>query len=310
MNQKTHPYNTLSAYYRRLFGGKTYKVCVKAGFTCPNRDGTRATGGCIFCSSQNLTPVTFRAENPINEQVARGIEYLRKKYRAENFIAYFQDFSATYAPIEELRSLYEQALSVDGVVGLSIGTRPDCIDEKTVSLLKQFQERIFVQVELGLQSANRHTLEKINRGHTLEEYVKAHRLCASAGFDVVSHIIVGFPWESRQDNLDTVGLLNELGTGGIKFHALHIIKDTQLCRMYEREKYTLMTLDEYVERMVELLCHTDPDTVIHRVGADTSRQLLVAPDWILPKNRVVQLIESTMRERDLVQGCGLCGGTV
>lgn len=295
-------YNSLNSYYRSVFGARVHKVSVKADFSCPNRDGTKATGGCIFCSADNLTPATYKADKSISEQIESGIAFLKSRYKVKNFIAYFQDFSATYDNPQRLESLYREALNHPEVCGLAVGTRPDCLSHDTIGLLKNIARETFVQLELGLQSANEETLRKINRGHSLEEYKTSHSLALKAGLHVVSHIILGFPWETKDDHSRTIELLNELKTPGIKFHCLHVIRNTVLEQMYNQTPFPLPSEEEYTEEVIRLLELLNPETVVHRLTGETTRELLVAPDWVLHKTSTVSKLKKTMLERGTYQG--------
>ncbi len=302
METRQTPYRSLNAFYRDRFGARTWKVGVKAGFTCPNRDGARGTGGCTYCSDRNLVPATYSPGMGVREQVEAGIAFLARRNGAEKFIVYFQDFSATYGDPDRLEALYREAVDHPAVAGLAVGTRPDCLGPAVLAVLERLARRVFVQLELGLQSASDRTLEEIRRGHTVAEYEEAHLRARQAGLHVVSHVIVGFPWEDRDDHLRTMDLLNRLRADGVKLHALHLIEGTELARRYRENPFALMTRGEYVGRVVELVERAHPDMVMHRLTGETAAGLLLEPRWVLDKGGVVEEIRARMLGAGARQG--------
>lgn len=295
-------YNTLSAYLREKNGCKVFKVTIDGGFTCPNRDGTKGFGGCVYCEPSTLVPKEYAGAD-IRRQIEEGIEKVRKRHRAEKFIAYFQVNTNTYAPLETLERMYREAFAFPEVAGMAVSTRPDCVGDEVLKLLKGFlDEGKSLWLELGLQSANDQTLKAVNRGHTAADFedavVRAHRL----GIDVCAHVIVGLPGEGRDEILNTMRFLGRLNIRGVKFHQLQVIKGTELHEMYERGKVKTLGLDEYAELVVESLEVLPPDTIIHRLCGDVPSRFLVAPNWGANKFMIMERIERLMRERKTFQG--------
>jgi radical SAM protein (TIGR01212 family) len=295
-------YNSFSAHLRRQFGCRVYKVSVDAGFTCPTRDGTKARGGCLYCGEEGSRASYCDPDLPIGEQVRRGIEFLRRRYKAEKFIAYFQPYTNTYAPVEVLRRAYDEALSVDTIVGLSIGTRPDCISPQVLDLLEDYQGKTYLWVEYGLQSAREKTLELINRHHTVSEFVSAVEQTRDRGIRVCAHVILGLPKETRSDMLASADLLNSLGVNGVKIHSLYVNRNAPLARMYQAGELRLLSLEEYVALVCDYLERLAPDILIHRLTGEAPPTLLVAPQWCTDKSGVIRCIQQELERRDSVQG--------
>jgi len=294
-------YFSLNTFLKEKFGEKVKKIPLDAGFTCPNRDGTKGKGGCIYCDARGSGTGLF-SKMSLKEQMEFFINRFKKK-GYQKYLAYFQSFSNTYGPISKLKETYSIIESYPEILGLAIGTRPDCIDEKVVELLKEFQEKgYFLWVELGLQSIHNETLKRINRGHTFEDFLKAYELLERAQIPVVVHIIFGLPYETREMMLKTVKTLSELKPFGIKFHALYILKGTPLGESYLKGEFKELSLEEYAELVGESLALLPPQTVIHRLTSDPPREELIAPTWLLNKNEVQNKIISYMKERDLYQG--------
>ncbi|MEW5945611.1 MAG: TIGR01212 family radical SAM protein, partial [bacterium] len=247
-------YRSFSGFLRERFGERVYKVSIDAGFTCPNRDGTLGVGGCIYCNNTGFSPNTRRDRRPVREQALDGMEYMRRRYRARRFIAYFQAYTNTYAPVERLEALYGEALSLPDVVGLSIGTRPDCVDEKVLNLVESYAGKYHVWLELGLQSARNRTLRFLNRGHTVETFeAAAARAKRRRGIHVCAHVILGLPGETRRDMLASAGVLTRAGVDGAKIHLMHVLGDTPLERMYREGKLATFTMHEYARLVCDYL---------------------------------------------------------
>jgi len=291
-------YRALGPWLRERFGGPVFKAPVDAGLSCPNRDGTVGTGGCTYCSNPAFSPA--RASLPVRDQIARAIDSCRR--RATGFIAYFQSYSNTHAPLVRLGELYEEALSCPGVVGLAIGTRPDCLPPPVVEYLAELGKRRPLWLELGLQSACDHTLAEINRGHSVADFTDAAERCHRAGIDVVAHLIVGLPGEGRTEVLDSARLLGRLGVAGVKLHPLHVVRSTVLEGQFYRGRVPLMGPRQYVEMVCETLGVLPASTVIHRLQADCPRDRLVAPAWINRKSAILNEIDHTLRARNGWQG--------
>jgi uncharacterized protein len=297
----TLPYTDLNSALRARFGCRVHKITIDAGFTCPNRDGARGTGGCIYCNARGSgTGAAARAT--IAGQLREARPFLRDRYKAEKFIAYFQAFSNTYAPLETLRARYEEALSVEDIVGLAIGTRPDCVPDETLDLLAEFSRRTWLSLEYGLQSIHDRTLALINRGHTAGEFRDAVRRARERGIDLCVHVILGLPGENREDMLETARALGGMDIQGIKIHLQYVVRDTPLHRMFERGEYRCPAREEYVDILCDFLALLPKEIVIHRLTGDPHRDELVAPSWALEKEITRRTILETLRERDLWQG--------
>lgn len=297
----TSRYRDLNTALRERFGCRVQKISLDAGLTCPNRDGTVGLGGCIYCSSRGSGTGLYQRYS-ITQQLERGKERLRRRYRAKKFIAYFQSFSNTYGPLDELKQLYQEALSVDDVVGLAIGTRPDCVSDSVLELLAELNRRNYLWVEYGLQSAQERTLELINRGHDLAAFLDAVERTRQRDLDICAHIILGLPGEDKADMLATARTLAKLDIQGIKIHLLYVIQDTPLAKMYQRGTYRCLSREDYVDIVCEFLAQLPPQVVIHRLTGDPHPHELLAPGWALEKQTNLQTIRDTLKSRDLWQG--------
>ncbi len=293
-------YKHLNNFLKDKFGERTLKICIDGGFTCPNRDGTRGFGGCIFCSEKG-SGEHIKSANNITEQVKNYFNSYKSK-RANKFIAYFQNFTNTYDTIENLKKKYDAALINKKIVALAIATRPDCINEDIVKLLKSYSNKYYVWVELGLQTANDNTAKLLNRGYNSSEFTKAVSLLNKYNIDVVTHIIVGLPNESNKDIANTVDFLNKHHIQGLKIHSCYIIKNTILADMYKNKKYTPISLDFYLETLAYILTHIHPDIIIHRISGDAPKDLLLAPDWNLHKKWILNGLDKLLKEKNLYQG--------
>lgn len=302
-NTSEKRYRAFSVYLKEKFRCKVYKVSIDAGFTCPNRDGKLGAGGCIYCNNQGFSPNTRRARIPVPEQLEQGMAIMRRRYKAEKFIAYFQAFTNTYAPVEKLETLYREALRPADVVGLSVGTRPDCVEDPVVELLAELGRDCEVWIELGLQSAHDSTLRSINRKHDVAAFADAvRRMKKHPQLKICGHIILGLPGETREMMLDSADLLSDLGAHGVKIHLLHILKDTPLEKMHERGEVKIFEFPEYVNLVVEYLERLDPEMVIQRLTADGPSELLIAPKWANEKKRTIDKIEKELLKRNTRQG--------
>ena len=300
-------YNKLNEYYKEKFGERTLKICVDGGFTCPNRDGTCGTGGCIFCSEKGSGELIKQSNESIIKQVKDYLNSYRAE-RANKFIVYFQNFSNTYDTLENLKKKYDSSLIDDRIVGLSIATRPDCINEKIAKLIKSYSDRYYVCVELGLQTASDEIGQIINRGYTTKQFVEAVKILNKYEIDVIAHIMCGLPGEYRDGKnvsvqiKDTVDLINSLNIHGIKIHSTYVVKNTILAEMCEKGEYIPLELDEYFEDLTYIITHLNPNIVIHRICADAPKDILVAPDWNAYKKWVLNGFEKILKEEDLWQG--------
>ena len=309
-NKKTFPwgterrYNAFSDYQKKLFGERVQKVTVDAGFTCPNRDGTAGTGGCIYCNNDSFNPSYNTAKNSITRQIAEGVEYLKRRYRnnLRKFIVYFQPYSNTYAPLPVLKRYYEEALAFDEVVGLTIGTRPDCIDEEKLDYLQRLAENYDITLEYGLESFSDDTLKRINRGHDVQSFYNALEITKNRGIKVCTHLIIGFPWEEKSQWIESADILSDLPFDFLKIHHLHIVKNTALAIQYEREPFPLLTPHEYMEILSEFLEHLNPKIVIQRLFGESPPSMLIAPKWGIRNSLLLPMFDDYLKERDSRQG--------
>ncbi|MBW1981141.1 MAG: TIGR01212 family radical SAM protein [Deltaproteobacteria bacterium] len=297
----TRRYRDLNSFLRQRFGCRVQKISLDAGLTCPNRDGTVGLGGCIYCNA--LGSGTGLARNySIRQQLELGKQRLQRRYGAKKFIAYFQSFSNTYAAVDRLRQLYLEALSVKDVVGLAIGTRPDCVADEVLDLLAEINERTYLWLEYGLQSIHDRSLVFINRGHTVAAFVDAVERTRLRGLDICVHVILGLPGEGKAEMLQTARALGCLDIQAVKIHLLYVIKDTPLAMLYSQGSYQCLSRDQYVDIVCDFLAYLPPQVVIHRLTGDPHPEELVAPMWALEKQTNLQAIWDTMEERNLWQG--------
>lgn len=295
-------YNTFSDELKRIFGCKVQRISVDAGFTCPNRDGSLDTDGCIFCGGHGSGSYGIRRELDITAQLEDGKEVMRRKYRASKFIAYFQAYSNTYAEVERLRELFAEALTVSDVTGLIIATRPDCLPDDVLDYLHELSSQTYLWLELGIQSMYDQSLELVNRRHDHSCSVDAVQRAKSRGLLVCAHIILGLPGETRKEMLAMAGELNRLGVDGVKLHLLHVMKGTRLAEMYGRGEVKIMGRDDYAGLVCDLLELLDPRILIHRLTGDGGHDNLVAPLWSLKKFEILNLIDAGMERRGTRQG--------
>lgn len=293
-------YNHLNEYLKTKFGERTLKICVDGNFTCPNRDGFKGTGGCIFCGERGSGE---RIKNiGIKEQVLNHLSSYRGQ-RANKFIIYFQNFTNTYGNIENLKEKYESALIDDRIVALDIDTRPDCINEEVCKMLCTFKDKYYVYVELGLQTVNEKTHEFINQKITNKDFENAIFLLNKYDIDVVVHVMVGLPNETHQDIVNLVQYLNNFNYKGIKIHSTYVQKNTVLEKMYLNGEYSSIDMQEYVNEVVYIITHIRKDVIIHRITGDPPKDLLVAPNWMVHKKIVLNSIEKKLEVENLTQGC-------
>ena len=295
-------YNDLNTYLRGLFGCRVQKISIDAGLNCPNRDGTIASGGCIYCNVRGSGTGAHAMGHSISEQLINGKAYLARRYKAKKFIAYFQSFSNTYAPLEKLKHLYEEALAVEDVVGLSIGTRPDCINADILDLLQGYARQYLIWMEYGLQSANDATLSAINRGHDVRCFQEAVYATRGRSINICAHVILGLPGEHRADMLHTAKTIADLGIDGVKLHLLYVAKGTKLEKLYQQGGYHSLTQQEYIDLVCDFLERIPPEMIIQRLTGDPHPDELVAPQWALNKSETFAQIQRTLEERDTWQG--------
>ena len=293
-------YNKLSDFFKANFGGRLEKICIDAGFTCPNRDGKKGYGGCIFCSEKGSGD-HIDSTKSIRKQVEDFLVSY-KADRAEKYIAYFQNFTNTYDSVENLKKKYDAALIDDRIAALAIATRPDCITEEIAKLIASYKNKYYVWVELGLQTANNETGKLLNRGYTTEEFVEAVTILRKYNIDVVTHMMVGLPRETFEDTKATLDFINKQNIQGIKIHSVYVIKNTVLGKMYEEGKYTPITFDYYFDTLLYIVTHLRKDIVIHRINADAPKELFLAPEWNLHKKVLMNKFTNTFERKDLYQG--------
>jgi len=300
-----HPEIRINSYgwhLRKRFSCRVSKVNVDAGFTCPNRDGSKGTGGCVYCDNSSFSPAATLPEISIEEQMSAGMAYHRKRLGSEKFIIYFQKFTNTYAAPAHLRSLYGRALAHPDVLGISIGTRPDAINPETAELLEELAGKHYVCVELGLQSMDDAILSRINRGHTVEEYFDAVRLIKGRGIDICTHLIYGFPGETRENFLKTAGLIADLGIDSIKLHQLHAVKGTLLAEQYRSGEFVPLKLEEYIAAACDFLERIPQSVTVQRLYGSAPLDIRIAPEWNLKNNQMWYAILNELKSRNSWQG--------
>jgi len=295
-------YNTFSAELKRIFGCKVQRISVDAGFTCPNRDGALDTEGCIFCGGHGSGSYGIRRELDIAAQLEDGKVVMRRKYRAAQFISYFQAYSNTYGSVEQLRALFSEALTVSEIAGIIIATRPDCLSDEILEYLEELSRRTYLWLEIGLQSIHDKSLLLINRRHDYASSVAAVERARERSIRVCAHIILGLPGETRDEMLAMAGELNRLGVDGVKLHLLHVMKKTELAKMYLRGEVEVMDRDGYAGLVCDFLELLDPRILIHRLTGDGGRDSLIAPLWSLKKFEILNLIDAEMERRGTRQG--------
>ena len=295
-------YNAFSHELKRVFGCKVQRISIDAGFSCPNRDGTLDTKGCIYCGGHGSGSFGILRDLGVAAQLEDGKEVMRRKYRAHKFIAYFQAYSNTYAPVEVLRTLFDEALDVSEIVGIIIATRPDCLPDEVLDYLAKLSERTYLWLELGLQTSSDSSLKFINRHHDHACSVSAIERAKSRGLRVCAHIILGLPGETREEMLAMAGELNRLGVDGVKLHLLHVMKGTRLAEMYLQGGVELLDRDSYAGLVCDLLERLDPKILIHRLTGDGGHDNLLAPLWSLKKFEILNLIDAELARRGTRQG--------
>lgn len=295
-------YYTLNYFYKKTFNSKVFKVSLNAGFTCPNKDGSKGVGGCIYCSPSGSGDFAGNIKDNLVKQFNEVRDIMLKKWPDAKYIAYFQANSNTYAPVEELKEKYESVINLPGVIGLSIATRPDCFNEEIYEYLEELNKRTFLTIELGLQTIHEKTNKLINRGHSLKEFEDCYKELKKRNIKVIVHIINGLPGETKNDMLETVKYLNKLKIDGIKIHMLHITKHTKLADMYKSEPFHVLTKDEYIDIVVDELELLNKDIVIARITGDPVKDDLIEPTWLLKKFVVLNDIDKEMVKRNTYQG--------
>jgi uncharacterized protein len=299
-------FNAYSNYFRKIYGARVQKVSIDAGFTCPNRDGTIGSGGCTYCDNNAFNPSYCLPAKSVTQQIMEGVEFHQWRYsEAVSYLAYFQAYSNTYASLDKLKKLYEEALSFPGVVGLIIGTRPDCIDEEKLEYIKELSERYYIAVEYGIESCYNKTLIRINRGHTVEEAVMTVKRTAELGINTGAHFILGLPGETREEMLDQVSFISDLPLTTVKFHQLQIIKGTAMEKEFRDNPgdFQLFSWEEYLEFFVRFLERLNPEIVVERFTGEAPPRFLTGTGWGKKRtDQIVNLIEKRLEELDTWQG--------
>lgn len=291
-------YRTLNDHYQQLFGCKVYKLSIDAGFTCPNRDGTLGTKGCVFCSADGGGEFAAKECGSISAQLAQAKKRVEAKCKSGKYIAYFQSFTNTYAPIEVLRQRYYEAIETACIVGLAIGTRPDCLSDETIGLLREINAIKPISVELGLQTVHEQSIRYIRRGYENVVYFDAVRRLKAAGLEVVTHIILGLPGENTDQMVESTRQAVEAGTDGVKFHLLHVLKGTDLEKDYLSGKFRCLTMEEYGHILKACIRELPPNVVVHRITGDGAKRNLVAPIWSGDKKRVLNYLNGILRKTE------------
>lgn len=297
-------YNDFAGFLAGEFPFKVQKISVNAGFTCPNRDGTKGFGGCTYCNNQTFNPAYCRDDRSVTMQLEEGKRFFARKYPQMKYLAYFQAYTNTYGELELLKRMYEEALAVEGVVGLVIGTRPDCMPDSLLDYLEEVNRRTFLLVEYGIESADDRTLERINRGHSFACTEDAVRRTAARGIRTGGHVILGLPGESREDLIKQAERLSELPLITLKMHQLQLIRGTRMAHEYalHPEEFHLFSADEYIDLVIDYVEHLRPDLILERFVSQSPRELLIAPDWGLKNHEFTDRVKKRMKERDAWQG--------
>jgi len=299
-------FNSYNEYFKKTFGQRVQKLSIDAGFTCPNRDGTVGSGGCTFCNNDAFNPSYCLPQKSIRQQIEEGKQFHAWRYRrAVDYLAYFQAFSNTFAPLEQLKKIYNEALAVDGIIGLVIGTRPDCVDDEKLDYFQELSKKHYLIIEYGIESCYDETLVNINRGHTFGQSVEAIQKTASRGIKVGAHLIFGLPGESKDQIMAEAGILSKLPINTLKFHQLQIVENTKMAFDYAQQpdNFVFFTLDEYIELIINFLENLNPAIVIERFAGEVPPRFLAGPGWgIIRYDQILQKIEKRLEERNTWQG--------
>lgn len=299
-------FNSYAEYFKKEFGGRVQKLAIDAGFTCPNRDGSKGRGGCTYCDNNAFNPSYCHPDKTVTQQIEEGVEFHANRYRrASRFLAYFQPYSNTYAPLEKLKEIYNQALAFPDIIGLVIGTRPDCIDEQKLGYFRELADHHYIMLEYGIESCYNRTLARINRGHSFEDAVHALELTSGYGLKTGAHLIFGLPGETIENMIKEAEIVSSLPIQNIKFHQLQIIKGTRIATEYHAkpQDFINFTLEEYIEFIIDFTEQLNPSFVIERFAGEVPPRFLAGPGWGLFRNdQVLVMIEKRMEERQTWQG--------
>ncbi len=300
--EETKHYNDFSTWLIRQLGCKVQKISIDAGFSCPNRDGTLATGGCVFCDNKAFSPAYCRGNKSVKRQVEDGISFFKRKYKDMKYLAYFQAFTNTYAPVEHLKGLYEEALSVEDVVGIVIGTRPDCVSDDILNYLEQLNRQAFMIVEYGIESTDNEMLKRINRGHTYECSVRAIERTKERDILVGGHVILGLPGMTEEDCIREVERLNNTQLDILKLHQLQVVKDTRLAKEYLGKPFKVFNIDEYIRLVATLIQHIRPDMILDRFISQSPAEMLIAPKWGIKNYEFANALDNYLAKNNIYQG--------
>jgi uncharacterized protein len=295
-------YKSFGAHMKAVFGGTVYKVNVDAGFTCPNRDGTLGVSGCVYCNNDSFRPGSCRPTLSVSEQIRRGMDHVRRRYKAEKFLVYFQPYTNTYAAVDKLEALYKEALTEPSVIGLAIGTRPDTVDEPKIRMLESLAERFFILIEYGLQSTFDKSLDFIHRGHDYRTFLQAVDMTKGRGISIGAHVIAGFPTETREETLSMAEEISGLPVEFLKVHQLQVVKDTPLEEMFREDPFHTFEYGEYLDFITDFIERTSPRIVFERLFATAPDEILIAPHWGRSRHQILRDIEKRLEERDTFQG--------
>ncbi len=298
-------YNDYNAYLKALFGERVQKIIVDAGLGCPNRDGTIGWGGCIYCNSRGSGSGLWQQGLSISQQIEVGRKAMIRRYKARKFQAYFQSYTNTYTSCEHMKAMFDEALAAEGMVGIAVGTRPDCVDTEKIKVLEAFVKNYLVWMEYGLQSAHDITLSRINRGHDFACFARATEMTRDAGINVCAHIILGLPGENRPMMLETARKIGELGVDGVKLHLLYVVKGTELERLWKKGEYHCLDQLSYVDIVCDFISMLPKNVVVQRITGDPHPDELAAPDWCLDRTITFKMIQETLEKRNLWQGKAL-----
>jgi radical SAM protein (TIGR01212 family) len=299
------PWNDYSSYIKRIFGIRVQKISIDAGFTCPNRDGKISRGACFYCTNESFSPFYCTPKLSVTEQLQKGIEFFSKKYKTQKYLAYFQSYTNTYGKVEDLKKLYLEALAVEGVIGLVIATRPDCIDEEIMKMLKEISKDKYLSIEYGAESTKNETLNFINRGHSWEQTIKAVELANNFQINCGLHFIIGLPGEDKTDFLNHAKKISKLNIQTLKIHQMQVLKKTKLADVYKEspELFYNLNLENYLDLMVEFLGYLNPNVVVERFTSESPKEMIIYPNWQGKKNfEISHMLEKKMKERKITQG--------
>jgi len=302
MTAEKKPYRDLNTYFRSLFGCRVHKVTVDAGLNCPNRDGTLSTGGCIYCNAKGSGTGAFGQGLSITQQIERSKARIARRFKTEKLLAYFQSYTNTYAPVERLQAIYKEALAVENVVGLAVGTRPDCVDDAVLDLLENYARDRLIWIEYGLQSAHDRTLARINRGHDFACFEDAVIATRGRNIRICAHVILGLPGETREDMMATADAIAALNIDGVKIHLLYVVQGTALEALYRQGRYRCLEQREYVHLVCEFIERLPETMIIQRLTGDPHPRELIAPSWSLEKKETLEMIQALFRQKNTWQG--------